>query len=61
MLAYARVCGPVCIRYRPGETNYLYGYKYNYIYVCLLTANDFHVKQILVIIFGGIFRHMLLA
>ena len=39
MLAYARICGPMNMRYRSSEINYQHGYKHKCIYVCLLTAN----------------------
>ena len=39
MLAYARICGPMNMRYRSSVTNSQYGYKHKCIYGCLLTAN----------------------
>ena len=51
VLAYARICGPVYMRYRSGEINYLYGYKYNFyffIFFILISC----VKQFLLLFFG---------
>ena len=31
VLENARACDPVCMRYRLGEMNYLYGYRYEFI------------------------------
>ena len=28
MFAYARICGPVSVRYRSSETNYQHGYRH---------------------------------
>ena len=39
MLACARVCGSVSMRYGSSETIFWYGYRHNCIYGCLLTAN----------------------
>ena len=39
VLAYARVCSVVCMRYRSGEINDLHGIDIN-VYVCFLTANN---------------------
>ena len=39
VLAYARICVHVSMRYRSSETNYQYGYRHKCIYGSLLTAN----------------------
>ena len=50
------MCGPVCMSYRSGKINSLYGYKY--ISICLLTANKFALFSfsfILYILIGAVF------
>ena len=32
LLAYARICGPVTMRYRSSETNFQYGYRPKCVY-----------------------------
>ena len=53
---HARMCGPVCLSYRSGKINSLYGYKYKHISICLLTANKvalFSFSFLLYIITGA--------
>ena len=41
VLAYARIFGSACMRYRTSETDYQYRYRHKWIYGCLLTENKY--------------------